>query len=305
MRILTEASGSLVGAWLVGAIQDAGYTAIASDINPRCAARYLADDFIQMPRHDEPDLWKRLLNLLEIHSVDMVIPSLDETLLGWAERDDLLASLGVHVIVSSAAAVRIFGDKWLTYQFFTEHGIPTPQTDLVGKFLLVKPRRGRGSRGNFVRHAPLPPGMVQSEGLVSQELLEGEECTVDVLCDISGEPIYIVPRLRQDVRDGKSCSGVVIRNDEIMRWVKQICRHCFLRGPVNMQCFVHDGSVRFTEINTRIGGGMALGFAATENWIPLLIDNFVQKRPITPGSVAYGTQMARYYAEVFSSLENQ
>ena len=85
MRILTEASGSLVGGFLIKAIQSVGHEAIASDIDPYSVGRYLADEFVQMPKSTCPNLWEEVGIILEDLSIDLVIPSFDETLIGWAQ----------------------------------------------------------------------------------------------------------------------------------------------------------------------------------------------------------------------------
>src|SRR5262249_42012383 len=98
----------------------------------------------------------------------------------------------------------------------------------------------------------------------------------------------------------KSIGGEVVDQPEIDRWVRRICRYAKFQGPINLQCFVNKaGKIRFTEINPRIAGGMALGFAATENWIKLAVDHFVRGRKIASKPVSYGLRMMRYYAEVF------
>ena len=74
-------------------------------------------------------------------------------------------------------------------------------------------------------------------------------------------------------------------------------------GPINIQCFdCNEAGIKFTEINPRIAGGMALGFAATENWIPLLVKHFVYGKEISNMKpIQYGMMMRRFYAEVFVS----
>jgi len=295
LRILVEASGSLTSGYMIRAIQEAGHQCIASDIDNECAGHYLANDFVAMPHKEDPLLWEKIENILVEKRVDLVIPSFDETLLGWAERVGQFRGRGTDVILSPIESVAVCQDKWLTYEFFRRNGIPTPETSLEQCFPLVKPRNGRGAVG--VRIASEPIDMTC---MVSQELLEGVEYTIDVFCDRDNAPVYIVPRRRIGVKDGKSTAGIVEDQPVIRHWVENICSKLPFSGPINLQCFVlQDGSVKFVEINPRIAGGMALGFAATENWIALIIDNLMEGRSILPKPVAYGMRMMRYYAEIF------
>lgn len=294
MRILTEASGSLVAAYLIKAIQDAGHEAVGSDLSTLNAGFCLADDFIVLPRKDDPGLWASIEDALLAKKIDAVIPSFDETMIEWAERREHFGRLGVQVVISPPETVRICQDKWATYRFFTEAGIPCPPTSLEQRHPLVKPRFGRGAEG-----VCLPPGSVSMEGMISQELARGEEYTVDTFFDRKGEPVYIVPRKRIGVQNGKSTRGIVCRHDGIAHFIRVMGRAARFAGPINFQCFVENEELSFIEINPRIAGGMALGFAATENWVRLMVDNLILGRPIDPKPVRYGLKMVRYYAECF------
>lgn len=295
LKFLTEASGSLTSAYLLKALKEAGHMSVASDINAKSVGRFLADDFIKMPEKNDPNLWEKTVSILVDCEIDVVIPSLDETLLGWAKRKMELVNRGIHVVISEEGTIQTFQDKWLTYQFFSENGIPTPASSLEQRYPLVKPINGRGSCGVMVTS-----DLVSMEGMISQELVKGEEYTVDVFCDRNSKPVYILPRKRLGVMNGKSTGGIVANHPEIIKWVNKICKIIPFLGPINMQCFVcSDNSVKFIEVNPRIAGGMALAFAATENWINLIVDNLIYSKEINPKPVQYGMEMKRYYAEVF------
>jgi carbamoyl-phosphate synthase large subunit len=295
-RILTEASGSLTAGYLINAIHEAGHLCVGSDIDARCFARPLLDDFALMPRASDPALWPQVERILAEKQIDIVIPSLDETLIGWAERKSQLRErLGVHVVLSAPDTVRVCQDKWLTYEFFRDNRIPTPLTSLRQDYALVKPRLGRGASGVRVTNE-----RVDMNGMISQELVAGVEYTVDVFCDRDSRPVYIVPRRRINVRDGKSTAGVTEEQAAVIEWVRTICARLPFVGPVNIQCFVRpDQTVCVIEINPRIAGGMALGIAATENWIKLIATNLLDGQPIVPRPIRFGLEMKRYYAEVF------
>lgn len=71
-------------------------------------------------------------------------------------------------------------------------------------------------------------------------------------------------------------------------------------GAINIQAFITSGNKPvFIEINPRLGGGSALGFAASENWITAMIEMFVYKQNITAKPIKYGLKMARSYQEIY------
>ena len=296
MRILTEASGSLTSAYLIKAIRDASYTAVGSDIEELTAACCLADDFILFPKKDNPKLWEDIDALLTKYKINVVIPSFDEMMIGWATQKEYFENKEINIIISPVETIETFVNKWKTYLFFKEIGVPCPATSLKQDYPLLKPIHGRGAKGIKIANES-----ANMEGMISQEIVTGEEYTIDCFFDYKGDPVYVVPRKRLHVRDGKSTKSIVIKNDQIVSYVTKIAQHIKFFGPINMQCFVDGNNLKFIEINPRIAGGMALGFAATENWVNLIIDNILNKQPIKLMPIHYGLKMVRYYAECFVS----
>ena len=295
-RVLLEASGTLISAFLIKSVQQTGAVAIASDIE-ECAAKYFADEFIIFPRVREPRLWEITEELLLQYRIDVVIPTLDETLLEWSKRKQYFKDKGTRIIVSDSAALQVCQDKWETFLFFQKYGIPCPQSSLLYEFPVVKPRNGRGGSG--ILYNPSPE-TVKMEGMISQEWLKGKEYTIDVFCDNDGDPVYIVPRIRQLVRDGKSTAGITVEHKEIDIQVNAICRALKFTGPINIQCFeTPEGEIKFTEINPRMGGGTALGCAASENFVSLIFSHTIGGKPIQKVPVKFGMKMFRFYNEVF------
>jgi len=299
MKILTEASGSLVGAFMSGAIRDAGCFPVGSDIRNNCHARFTCDLFIQMPKADDPHLWSKVEKLVVENNIDFVIPSLDETLMGWSERQSYFAARGIKVIISRPSTIEIFSDKWKTYQFFECHRIPTPESSLEAKFPLIKPRNGRGSEGISIVKNQSDRELINMEGCISQTISKGQEYTVDCLFTSDGQPVYIIPRRRETVSSGKSIDGIVDLQSDIIEYIKLISDQIQFKGPVNIQLFKNKNGIEFIEVNPRIAGGMALAFAASENWVPRFID-ICNGKKIIPKKVRNGMRMFRYYKEVFS-----
>ena len=296
MNILIEAAGSLTSAYLIKAIHDAGYKAVATDISKQNASSYLADDFIKFPPVRDINLWDKVEKLIISHKIDIVIPSFDEMMFGWAKIANKLKRKNINVIISPQKTVSVFQNKWNTYKFFKENNIPTPATSLKKDFDLVKPIYGRGAKG-----IQITKENIEMNGYISQEIIKGQEYTIDALFDIKGSPIYIIPRKRINILDGKSIKGEVDLNSKVIQYIIKISKKIKFKGPINFQCFVNKQGIFFTEVNPRLGGGTALAFAASENWIPLLVDNFLFRKGIKAKQVKDHLKMFRYYAEYFVS----
>lgn len=294
-RILIEASGSLVSAYLIKAIKDSGNICVASDINKSNHGFCLADDFIEMPKSDNASLWQIIERELIQNRIEIVIPSFDENLMGWSTRKQYFHERGIYILISESDTLKIFLDKYAAYEFCKLHDIPTPETSLSHEYKIVKPRYGRGGSGIYVGNEKQ-----NMKDMISQEFIKGVEYTVDCLFDKDGKPVYIIPRQRIDVKDGKSTKGVVVKHRVIESLIKKISQQACFVGPINFQFIeTDDNSIYFIEVNPRIAGGMALGMAASENWITPIINHFICDKPIKPKAVKYGLKMYRYYAECF------
>ena len=143
LNILIEASGSITSGYLIKSIKDSGNRVIGSDISEFNHAKLICDDFIIMPKYDDKDLWDKIETLEIKYKINIVIPSLDETLVGWSERVDFFKSKNIIVIISSLNTINTFQDKWKAYCFFKDIGILSPETSLNADFDLIKPRIGR------------------------------------------------------------------------------------------------------------------------------------------------------------------
>lgn len=297
MNIFIEATGSLTSNYLIRAIDEAGCKSVGSDISGFNHGKQLCSDFIIMPKVDDDSLWDKTKKLLLKHNVNIVIPSFDETMIDWAKKKSVFDEISIKIIISPIETIEIFQDKWNTYNFFKTIGISTPKTSLNDEYQIIKPRLGRGGSGIFENTFKSDFSM---KGMISQEKVKGVEYTVDVFFSKDHKPLYIVPRIRLDVKDGKSTKGIVVKNSKINELILKISKNIKFTGPINFQLFeTNDKELVFIEINPRIAGGMALGFAATENWVSLIVDNIINGKEIVPKKIKYGLKMVRYYDESF------
>jgi carbamoyl-phosphate synthase large subunit len=296
MRALIEAVGSPVWGPLLPRLREAADFIAGVDITPLAWGLYAVDAGRLAPRYAEPGAWDTLEALCRDLAIDTVFPSINEGLSGWAERRDRLAERGVRVVLSPADTVATCADKWKTYEFFQRHGIPTPATSLAADHALLKPRIGRGGTG-IRRLSDAERGTVDMAGFVTQEIVTGQEYSVDALCEPDGRVCCVVVRERLLVESGVSIRGRVVAHPAIEEGVRRILAALPCFGPVDIQCFDTPAGVRFTEINPRLAGGLSLSMAATGNWF-VWIREMLEGRRIGPKPVTTGLVMMRRYEDV-------
>ena len=141
MNVLIEASGSLVSAAYIRYLQSAGLNVVATDISKINAGGLLADQYVQIPSHNDERLWDTIERILLLKKINYVIPSFDEMLLQWSKKKNFFLRKKIDVLISPKETIEIFTDKWITYKNFKKYNIPTPETSLQKKFQLVKPRK--------------------------------------------------------------------------------------------------------------------------------------------------------------------
>jgi len=245
---------------------------VAVDIDPLAPALQVADRSYIVPRISDPSYIPTLAQICQEEEVKLVFPLIDLDIPVLARHKEELEATGARVVVVSQEAAEIVTDKWLTYRFFCDLGVPTPQTWLpeeirqnkVNYPVFIKPRTGSASKYTFkinnereldffLDYVPEP---------VVQEYLPGPEITNDVICDFEGNILAVVSRQRIEVRWGEVAKGKTVHDPEIIQHCITIAKGLKAVGPITVQCIMRNGRPYFTEINARFGGGAPLSFAA-------------------------------------------
>ncbi|MEO3945391.1 ATP-grasp domain-containing protein [Gorillibacterium sp. CAU 1737] len=247
---------------------------ITADLKATAPTAFTSDKHYLVPPVTDPGYLDRLLEICREEKIDAIIPLIDTELTLLAENRERFEQEGVRLVLSSPRVNEISFDKTNTYRFFQEHGIPTPRVFTEeevkrGEFsypLMVKPRNGSSGKGvTVVRNERelrffldyIPDAMVQ-------ELVSGEEYTIDVFVDFSGAVKTIVPRLRIETRAGEVSKGITRKNPFLIDAARHVAE-CLpgAVGCITLQGFLQaDGSFTFIEINPRFGGGVPLSIAA-------------------------------------------
>lgn len=259
----------------------------ASMLNP---AKGFTDVFYQIPRCKENGYIEALLDICRKEEVSLLVPLYEPEFIILDEARERFEKIGVKLVLSDGAVLEICGDKRKTAAFFEKYGIPAPVTlsdEKVKEIIageeadypfILKPVNGMGSEGIFVakNRKELDFFCEYAKDTLVQECASGREYTIDVLCDFSGEPVYIVPRIRLEVISGEvSKSRVDLKKvviEETEQLLSALNREGCVCGPMTIQCFLaEDGmSIQFIEINPRFGGGVPLAFAAGADYAAAL-----------------------------------
>ena len=232
-------------------------------------------------------------------------PVPEEEILSLSQHRSFFDEMNCILLMPEYNDALICADKSKTNHFFKKHSIPTPVTftdmESVTYPCVIKPRYGRGGtdvyRINSKNEFEFYHNKVKNP--IIQELIQGEEYSIDILADRNGDALSIVPRLRLGIESGISIKGVTVFDCEIINYCKQIVKKLRLFGPSCIQCIKNSEGLFFFDINARFGGGSILSINADPTIIPNLIKLIKNEEPQPSTGFTEGLMMLRYYSEVF------
>ena len=143
--------------------------------------------------------------------------------------------------------------------------------------VFAKPRQGAGSRGiRLVPDRQALEALPTDEGLIVQDLLPGEEYSVDVIADANGGIVAAVPRTRARVDSGVAIAGRTVRDPELEDTAAAVARAIGLVGVANVQLRRdRSGRAMLLEVNPRFPGALPLTIAAGVDIPSLVVDLFL------------------------------
>ncbi len=273
---------------------------------------YLLPDILDPAVSDEEYI-QRLVEILIHERADVLLPVLDFDVVRMAEsRARIEAESGCKVVVSSSEVARIGDDKWETYQFLKDNGLPYPRSliDLdglnafveeVGFPLIVKPRHGARSNGvSLVREASGLPAAIQAAGSepIVQEAIgtSDEEYTCGAVV-LDGECIGTIA-LRRDLRDGGTARAYLSPYESVEALVRRAAVALQPVGSVNFQLRLGPDGPTIFEINSRFSGTTYLRAMAGFNEVDAIIRWAALGERVALAQNRYGV-ILRYPEEIF------
>ena len=285
VRVLVTGSGGPAAIAVIRSLQDdPSIQLISADIDPWASGLYMvpAEDRVLLKRGDDPEFVRHLLEVCVEMEIDIVVPTVDTELEPIASSLDLFTYNDIGVLVPKADALGNTLDK-LALARACAGEVRVPRTELVSEAdwsswefpAITKPRRGSGSRGIvIVESADAIKYLDDLTDVLIQELLPGDEYSVDVLANHKGVPIAAVPRLRARVDSGVAVAGRTLVDPELEDFAKKVVQRLKLPFISNVQIRRDkNGRPALLEVNPRVPGSLALTRAAGVDMVKIAIDD--------------------------------
>lgn len=274
-----------------------------ADMDLTAPALAACDRAHKVPAVTAPDYLDRIIEIIKSDDVQMVF-SLNDLEVGlFADNREVIeAETGALVFVPDPPTLRICADKWETYRYSRDLGIPTIPTFLspddaltalhkgTTRFpMIVKPRWGSASIALKIvedeqdlqnAYDACAKAVAQSilaslgseDAVIIQQLIVGKEFGVDILfnadCDYQG----FTAKRKLGMRSGETDKAVTVAPDRFQENVSRIGETLRHRGNLDCDFLEQDGRIYLLEMNPRFGGGYPFTHEAGANHVQRLID---------------------------------
>ena len=246
-------------------------TVVAADLSDTAPAIYFADKYYLIPRIGTEYYLDEIIQICKKEEIALVVPTIDTELLIMASNKDYLeAETGAKVLISDLSVVEVCRNKTESQRFFEKNnfGVPKEIKDIHAENfefpVFIKPLDGSSSINAFKVNNQQELDFFYSyiDRPIVQEMMIGEEYTIDVFLDFKGNIITMVPRKRLATRSGEIAKGLIVKDREIIEDVKRLMNVLKPIGHITVQCMKTKKGIQYIEINPRFGGGAPMAIKA-------------------------------------------
>ena len=280
------------------------------DIN-RIHPKVPRDKCLEIPNANSDEFLSEIKLKIDLIGFEYLVSQVDEELLKIKELEHTHRSF--TVISPGVDFIRLCLDKAKLGKSLTEAGINDPKTNILahdslyfGKSLLIKPQFGRGSRDIYLARsnsefiAIKEYLLTQSQQFVFQELIVGQEFTVQMLANKEGKLRAIVPLLVNEKR-GSTTSCEISLNQIVINECQKVHAYFNPAGTYNIQLLYSpiEEKAYVIEINPRVSTTMCLSVQLGFDPVDIFLDES------TEFGIKLPTQMlklTRYWTNVFSDF---
>lgn len=312
MKILITGAGgaAAISVWKSLALK---HDIFMADIDPCSAGLYLVPPGkrLLVQPGDSDNFIPHLLDICEKHAIQVLIPTVDVELLPIARHTQDFENKGTLVPISSAKTIALCRDKYNLLCHCEDTGlmpafdILTEKSTFTTYPCFAKPRLGAGSRGIFTIHKPEELAQLPKDGsYLIEELLPGEEYSVDVYISSKGHPLAAVPRLRMKIDSGIAVASQTRIFPQLSQMALAIAKKAEIRYVANIQFKENQhNAFKLLEINPRFPGTLPLTAAAGID-IPDLLMKDIANEPLGEQILPFKELMVvRYWTEQFFPIE--
>ncbi|ARU59562.1 carbamoyl phosphate synthase-like protein [Oleiphilus messinensis] len=269
---------------------------------------YLLPDILN-PDVEEQSWLNSIISILSENAVKLLFIGVDFELPLFARYKSMIEEeTGARLMVCSSQVIEIANDKYLTYQFLKENGLPHPRSFLPGELdfanldypLIVKPRKGARSVGlhKVSCEAELKTALHRVDDPIIQECVGTDDdeytCGTIFLDDRLQKSIV----LKRSLKEGNTYISH-FKNDfptRITEYLEAVANCLKPYGACNFQLRLDpDGTPKIFEINARHSGTTYIRSLFGYKEVEYIVNHLLFEKAIS-FDLREGT-VIRYYEE--------
>lgn len=293
-KVLVSGASGIVGYGTLRSLMQSGkqLVLIGTSIYDDSVAPAFCDIFEQAPLTSDVGYIQWLLNTIDKHQIDLIIPGIEIDMFKWVEHIPEIEKNGAIALLNNPELIRLCKDKWAFYENLRDSGIACAIEsslnqqfeDLKKQFglpFLLKPRRGFGSQGivkvdsaaTFLIHQKDIGKILMAQPIVGND---DEEYTTSAFCDGRGG-FYASMTLRRKLsKDGFTEKAEVVASDEFIGTISELCNQFRPTGPTNFQFRKCKDGIKLLEINPRVSSSTSIRAAFGYNESAMAVDYFLE-----------------------------
>lgn len=265
-----------------------------------------------VPVAKDPNYISKIIEICNKEKVDGIFSGTEHEIYALSNAaEKIKETTGAIVFLSRPEVIDIGTDKYKTYLYFKENGIPFPETVLfddyeklekmVGYPFFMKPRTASASRHIYKinnREELFQKKFDDSSKIVLQEYLDSDqEYTVESFCDRNGNVVGTIAMVRE-LGFGMSISGEIVEHEGAIAVSELICKTLKPEGAINVQLRIVGNKAIPFEINTRFSSTECIRAYYGYNSVEAAIDNYLYGLPVDLNNWRTGMFM-RYWHECY------
>lgn len=257
MKTLVTAVNGDIGQSIIKTLKDENLASllIGTDCSESDIGKYFTDEFIKVPRADDPEYLQTIERLCLKNGIDAFIPVSEPEISICKDVNDVG---GAKTIRANRQSVEIGLDKLRTYEIMKKNNIAVPWTCELQKNphefpCILKDRSGCGSKSFALieneRDLEYYRGIRTNSILQERLLPDNEEYTCGVYCGSDDKVVAIV--LHRILHGGLTGYARIVKNDAIEGYCSKVASTLNLRGSINIQLRLTSEGPKLFEINPR------------------------------------------------------
>jgi carbamoyl-phosphate synthase large subunit len=287
------------------------FTFFMLDRDPYASGLYLVPSArrIVLKPTEEKSYTNCLLEACKAHAINLLVPTLDEELMDISKRVDEFEKIGCKVLIAKHETIELCEDKYqllkkvehlfpshdyISYdQNVNVHELPLP--------MAMKPRKASDGREVICIESKTQLQTYKRDGsYYLQSYLPGQEYSVDVYRNRSGEILACVPRARLKIEQGVVITGESRNHQKLIELTSQIAHAIDLFGVANIQFKENgQGDAILMEINVRFPASMTLTVQSGANIPQIFVDEVLYEKTSHDLIPVKEVAMTRFFQEVY------